>query len=277
MIDLEVRNLAKWFEEKKVVLDVPELNVKSSRLCFLGENGSGKTTMLSIIAGLVRPSRGSLMLNGFEPYNNREKVSKLVSYVFEKPKMAYRLKVKEFVKFLSNYKRDLSNDFEEIIEILGIREFYEKKLYELSSGQEQLVYLLTALSRNTSIVVTDEAFSHIDLSRVGRIINYMEKMRKDLIFSTHVPEEAEALADYIVILKDGRVVWKGSIDELYHSDIYEVYAKRNAQLGVNILFKFGNILLVNSNKEELLSLLEEGKIYGFRKAGVRKIYGNKSN
>ncbi len=276
MITLSTTNLTKWFEPNKKALENLNIRVEASRLCFLGQNGSGKTTILSMIAGLISPSKGSLIINGVEPYRNREETLKFSTFLFEKPKLPYRMKVKEFVNFLKN-THDLSDDFERMLDILNIQEFSESRLFELSSGQEQLVNILAAFSRESSRVIADEIFTHIDIFRAANIINYMQKMNRDLIFSTHVPEEAEALADYIVILNEGRIIWHGTIENLYESNIFEVYLKRDVILNLKYIFRYGNIALVESDTKTLSDLLENGKIIGYRKSGVLRIYEQFNN
>lgn len=169
--------------------------------------------------------------------------------------------------------KDVAPDLDEVMGILGLEEFYEESLYGLSSGQEQLVMLLAALSRDMGLVIADEAFTHIDISRSGRIISYMQRIKRDLIFSTHVPEEAETLADYIVILDSGRTVWSGTVTDLFASDIFEVYLSSAESVQMECLFRYGGICLVRSSPEYLSALMSEGKILGFRKSGARRIYG----
>ncbi len=136
--------------------------------------------------------------------------------------------------------KDVAPDLDEVMGILGLEEFYEESLYGLSSGQEQLVMLLAALSRDMGgLVIADEAFTHIDISRSGRIISYMQRIKRDLIFSTHVPEEAETLADYIVILDSGRTVWSGTVTDLFASDIFEVYLSSAESVQMECLFRYG--------------------------------------
>ena len=276
MFLLKAKNLTKRFGEQKKALDTLNLEVQTSRLCFLGQNGSGKTTVLSIIAGILTPSTGSLDINGIEPYKNRAEALKSSTFLFEKPKLSYRMKVKEFIDF-ARHSPDFGPDFEHMLKQLDLEEFYDERLFKLSSGQEQLITLLSAFSRNTSRIIADEAFTHIDIYRTGNVINDMYRMNRDLIFSTHVPEEAETLADYIVILNNGRAVWNGTINDLFSSDIFEVYITRGEQIKIECLFRYGGICLVKSDTKKLAKLLESGVIIGFRKSGVRRIYGQFDN
>jgi ABC-2 type transport system ATP-binding protein len=272
MFFVTATRLTKRFGNDNLALDNLNFHTKTNRLCFLGQNGSGKTTVLSIMAGLLTPSSGSLTIDGIEPYKDREKTLKTSTFVFEKPKLTYGMSVRDFIDFVKSTS-DRSVDFEYIIERFRLKEFLDRRLFKLSSGQEQLIILASVFSRDTSRIIADEAFTHIDFFRVGNIINDMQNMNRDLIFSTHVPEEAELLADYIIILNNGRVVWNGTLDELFASDIYEVYVHRGEDIGMDYIWRYGDFCLVRTDLKILSELLEGGKIIGFRKSGVRRVYG----
>jgi len=107
---------------------------------------------------------------------------------------------------------------------------------------------------------------------VGKLASHLLREKKDFIVTTHVPEEAEMIGEHFIVLEGGNVVWSGSIRDLITSDIFEVFMNGESN-SLNIIYRFGNIALVKNSEEELYKFLREGLIYGFRKAGVRKFYG----
>ena len=275
MMFLKAENLSKSFDKNKKALDNINIELKTKKLCLLGQNGSGKTTFLSIIAGLISPSHGELFINGIEPYKKREETLKSASFIFEKPKFIYRMRVSEFIDFVLG-NNDLNPD--DSIYKSNISGFSKKRLFELSAGETQLLTIFSAFSSKNSMIIADEPFTHIDISRVGIMINNMQEMDKDLIFSTHLPDEAEAIGDYIIIFNDGKLIWHGTSENLYNSNIFEVFLIRGIKINLNYLFRYGNIALIESNMKTLTNLLESGKIIGFKKSGVRRIYEyNKTN
>jgi ABC-type multidrug transport system ATPase subunit len=97
---------------------------------------------------LISPSTISLTIDGIEPYRNREKTLKSPTFLFEKPKLPYRMRVKEFVDFTRS-SPDVSQNFQAIPGRLGLMEFANRRLYELSSGKEQPIALFAAFARDS--------------------------------------------------------------------------------------------------------------------------------
>lgn len=257
------RNLGKRFKNLWALSNV-NLELSSRRLVLLGQNGSGKTTLLSIITGISFPTNGEVKVNGIIPYKEREKAVEMISFSFEKPNFNIKVKVKDIVETLGVGK--------ELIDLLEVSPFLQKNLSELSSGQQQIVNILVSLANWSEILVLDEPFANLDLRRVGKLASHLLREKKDFIVTTHVPEEAEMIGEHFIVLEGGNVVWSGSIRDLITSDIFEVFMNGESN-SLNIIYRFGNIALVKNSEEELYKFLREGLIYGFRKAGVRKFYG----
>lgn len=264
---LEVNSVSKLYGKIKA-LDNVTFCAKTKRLVFLGQNGSGKTTLLSIIAGIIKPTTGTVRLNDIIPYKQREKVINFISFVFERPKFSVRIKVKDIIKIAKEFQ-----DVDEIVDILGIRGNEDKYITDLSSGQQQMVSLLMGLSRWTDILILDEPFANLDIRRVGNLTNYLNKKKDlDLILSTHVPEEAEMIGDYFVVLDYGKLRWSGSMEDLFNSNIYEVYFIDRLPPDIKVIYRYGRIGLVEIDADRLEDLRKKNIIIGFRKAGVRRIY-----
>ena len=253
----------------KRVLNNVTFRAETKRLVILGHNGSGKTTLLSILLGLLKPDSGSAKLDGLDPFNRREEVLRKASFAFEKPKFDVNLRVKDVYNFLRDYAEgDCLELFWGEVGLSGLK---DNKLFELSSGQTQLVHLMQAICRKSEIKVLDEPFSHLDYFRTGIIGDYLVRRGFQVIMTTHVPEEADWLADYVVILKDGEVVWSGDFESLNNGDYFEV-AVRGLFIPPGALVKLGNVYIVKSSQDELERLMREGKIMGYKRAGVRRHY-----
>jgi len=254
-------------------------DVNGSIVAVLGPNGSGKTTLLTILAGLRYPTRGRAFINGIEPYVERERAVKMISFMFEKPRFNLGIKVKDIVEIVSD-ERGCHDEARDLAYRLGLNDFYETKLPDLSSGQAQLVGLWTSFACWSGAVILDEPFAHLDLQRVKVLVDII-RGRTDIIFTTHTSEEAEALADYIIILDRGRVVWAGTKDELFSSNTFEVYPIEDKEKLMGLLRQEGcdkvidmglTIIVKGCDEDSLVKLLKRGIISGFKKAGVRGIY-----
>ncbi|BCU68902.1 ABC transporter ATP-binding protein [Stygiolobus caldivivus] len=246
---------------RKTALKGVRFDFEGKNLCLLGHNGSGKTTFLSIMTSLISPTRGKVIVNGVIPYKDRDKAVSMMAFQFEKPKFNLKVKVKDYMRYL-----DECDD-------MGLLDDVKNEyISSLSSGQTQMVQLLSVLCVKSEIKVLDEPLSHVDLANATKLGKVIMKDKADKVITTHIPEEAEWFGDYIVVLKEGEVRWKGTIDDLYREPIYEVFVRFNTTPPSGTIADFGNILLVRGEEEEMESMVKKGIAIGFKKAGVRKIY-----
>ncbi len=275
MYNIHTIDLCKYFPPNIVALDKINIRISKFPLALLGPNGSGKTTFLGILCGLKHPTSGSLYINNFEPYKERNKAFGLVSFMYDKPDFPLRIKIRELIEILVSLNSDKENKLWRFVDELGLNDFLDQSLGELSSGQSQLVGLLTAISVSNGLVVLDEPISHLDLLKRNIVMDLLSKIEY-LVFTTHVPEEAEAIANYIVILNEGRVIWAGDMSQMYRDNVYEVYLADSSNLPRSlkdsILYRFGRVVLAKSNEDELSKLYRKGLIIGFRRSGVKHEY-----
>jgi len=282
IIDLKAEDLTKLFG-KVVALNGINFHVSGEIIAVVGPNGSGKSTLLSIIAGLRRPSKGKLFLNGVEPYRRREEVFGKIAFSFEKPRFNIDIRVRDVIDTARNICYD-SGGFLSGVESLGLLKLSSRRLYELSSGQAQLLSLaLTLFCDTKSVALLDEPLAHLDINYQGLILEHVRR-RKNVVFTTHVLEEAEVAADKILVLNSGRIKWVGDAEKLYSENMYEVIVpRRNMEKfesllrssGGELVTDFGVYILVRGVAEEkLIEFFREKIIIGYRRAGLRvRIHG----
>ncbi len=270
MTEIIASNITKLFGRELAIKDL-NFNISSKNLAVLGTNGSGKTTLLSMIAGLSRPSNGTIKLNGIEPFKERDHISNLISLVFEKPSFPYNFRVGKFLDLLVDTNRSIST--------FGMNELWSeldsirnKKFTELSSGEGQILYLASAIYSKSKILVLDEPFNHLDMRRAGIVIDALIHSKKELIITSHIPEEAEFLSDFMILLDHGKLIWSGYKKDLFLSDFFEVFGFRPLPHELDILCSFGNIQIVKSSDEVLAKMMKDSQIIGYRKLGVRRKY-----
>ncbi|MDV3103323.1 ABC transporter ATP-binding protein [Thermococcus waiotapuensis] len=246
-------------------------SAEAERLAIVGHNGSGKTTLLSVLSGLRKPTEGEARVNGKEPYVRDDKWV-AIRYSFEKPQFSIPVRVRDLVETLRANPHCQRVD--ELVEGLGIKEFLDHRLDGLSSGQAQLCNLLMALSCDAELVILDEPTAHLDSYRAG-VIDDMISRLKGLIIATHDPEEGEAVADYFIIMKEGRIVWQGGRRDLFSKGVYEITLfDKESELptGLDILHSLGAIVIARADEEFLSDLFRKGLIAGFKRAGLRYAY-----
>jgi ABC-2 type transport system ATP-binding protein len=136
---------------------------------------------------------------------------------------------------------------------------------------------MQGLCRVSKIKVLDEAFSHLDPVNVDAVGSYIAReLKADVVLSTHVPEEAEWLGEYFIVLRDGRVAWRGTLEDLARENIYEVYVRGHVPEGLEVVASLGYVALVRASEDVLFELNSRGLIRGFRKAGVRVYYAGRA-
>ena len=282
MICLRCENLTKVFG-KVVAINNISFDVCGEVIAIVGPNGSGKSTLLSIASGLRKPSKGRLFLNGFEPYKSREKVLSKISFSFEKPRFNISTRVKDVL----DAAKDVCSNADilySIAEKIGLTSLATRRLYEVSSGQAQLLSLIITLFCDTrSVAILDEPLAHLDVKHQGFFISSISS-RRNVVFTTHVFEEAEAVADKIIVIDSGKVKWVGDTEKLYMSNMYEAIVIRKhmerfidavKNCGGCVVADFSTCVLIKNVSEDILTkLFREGVIVGYRRAGLRaRIYG----
>lgn len=277
---IKAMNLGKKFKKNWVLKNI-NLDVESMRIAILGPGGSGKTTFLTIASGISNPSEGELVINGHEPYRERDWAIRYISFMFSNPRYNLYIKVEEVVKIISDMRGCRDEGFW-LAKQLGLDQFFNQRLYSLTTTQSHLVELWISLVCWKEIVLLDEPFINLDDLKTSFLIDYLREY-DNLVFSTSNPIEAEVVADYIIVLVKGRVEWSGFKQDLFKQDLFELIPY-NAFIDITEFLKeincvpigrFGlNILVSNCEEDKLKQLIFKKIIIGYKKAGVRSLYAS---
>jgi iron complex transport system ATP-binding protein len=193
---------------------------------LLGPNGSGKTTLLNLFLGWLSPTRGHIELEG-KPLGSfpRHRRSRLIGLVPQEESMAFEIDVLDYVllgraPYLDLLEVPGIHDHRlavDVIDRLGLMGLIKRHVSALSGGEKQLVVLARALVQDPRIFLFDEPLSHLDLGntrRILRIIQHLREKGKSVIFTTHDPNAAAAVADTVVLLRKGRLLAAGGTGEV---------------------------------------------------------------
>ena len=204
----------------KVDLELPGRGVTA----LFGHSGSGKTSLLRLVAGLSQTPDGFLRVNGqvwqdgerFLPTHKRE-----LGYVFQEASLFPHLSARGNLKY--GMKRAggamSAAALEQAIELLGIGHLLDRRPDQLSGGERQRVAIARALAVNPRLLLMDEPLAALDLKRKQEILPYLERLHDELeipvLYVTHSPDEVARLADTLVLLEQGRVRASGPVAELF--------------------------------------------------------------
>ncbi|QAR32921.1 ATP-binding cassette domain-containing protein [Geovibrio thiophilus] len=204
---------------------------------FYGHSGAGKTSLINMIAGLLKPDQGRLSVNGKTFFDSDKKFSlppekRRCGYIFQDKRLFPYLSVKKNLLF-GNGKRESSFGLDEAVRLLGIAHLMKRKPVFLSGGEAQRVAIGRALLSNPEIFLMDEPMSSLDSERKDELIPFIGKLPAasgiPVILVTHSYDEMIRLADYVVVLKGGKAVKCGTVNEVFHKPDKEICPYCSAQ------------------------------------------------
>lgn len=192
---------------------------------LFGRSGAGKTTVVNAVAGLLRPQRGRICVNGHSLLDTEAGInipvhSRRVGYVFQDARLFPHLTVRQNLKFGARFNpiSGASSRFDKVVDLLGIDHHLERRPGTLSGGEKQRVAIGRALLSNPRILLMDEPLAALDEARKAEILPYLERLRDELdipiLYVSHAVPEVARLATTLVALSDGRVVRHGPAAEV---------------------------------------------------------------
>jgi ABC-2 type transport system ATP-binding protein len=227
---IEITNFSKiyrkgfWGIKVPAVVDI-SLSIKKNVITgFVGPNGAGKTTTIKTIMGLVRPTTGTIKINGIDVTSCASR--KGVAYLSEQPYFYGHLTVLESLEFAAHLVGlSIDKDKSEIFRVLDIVELSHKaksKVKEMSKGMQQRLNMAQALLGKPQLLILDEPMSGMDPPgrRLFRsLFKNLAESGITIFFSTHVLEDIESVCDEVVVVSKGRVTYFGAVSELLNMGI----------------------------------------------------------
>ncbi|SKC89419.1 ABC-2 type transport system ATP-binding protein [Maledivibacter halophilus] len=219
---IEISNVTKSYNGKTNAVDNINLTIKDGEIFgFLGHNGAGKTTTIKMITGILNQDEGTILLNGIDIKKEPLKAKKQFGFVPDSPDMFLKLKGIEYLNFMANIYEVPKEIRKERIETLSnrfnIADALGDKIQTYSHGMRQKIVIIGVLIHDPSIWILDEPLSGLD-PKSSFILKEMMREHANagntVFFSTHVLEVAEKLCDRIAIIKKGKILFCGSLDEL---------------------------------------------------------------
>ncbi|MGG1615895.1 ABC transporter ATP-binding protein [Paenibacillus sp. NRS-1782] len=185
---------------------------------LLGGNGAGKTTTMRMVLGLIYPDGGSIQYEG-KPYS--KELQRTMGYLPEERGLYPKVKVSEQVNYLGRLRgmsaKEADKSLRYWLERFGVPEYYNKRIEELSKGNQQKMGFIAAVVHRPTLLILDEAFSGLDPVNVELLKDTVKELRDDgaaILFSTHRMEHVEELCRHITILHRSNTVVQGNVREI---------------------------------------------------------------
>ena len=221
MAAIQTTNLTKKYKDLTAV-DALNLTIEEGELfSLLGVNGAGKTTTVKMLSTLVKPTSGEATVLGYTLGRDDAKIKELVDISMQETAVARKLTVKEnielFARLAGQNKQETEETTETVYRDFGLGSVANKKAAELSGGWQRKLSIALALVTKPKLLFLDEPTLGLDVlarRELWRVIEGL-KGKMTIILTTHYMEEAEALSDRIGIMKDGKLFFVGSKEELY--------------------------------------------------------------
>jgi lipopolysaccharide export system ATP-binding protein len=232
---LETRNLVKEYRSRRVV-DQVNLQVQAGSVVgLLGPNGAGKTTTFYSIVGFIRPTEGSILLDGKDitalPIHKR--ASRGITYLAQEPSVFKKLTVVENVRIvlepLGLSRNEIAGRIDELMDELKIGYLADNKGHALSGGERRRVEIMRALATRPRFILLDEPFAGVDplsVADLQQIIRSLKEKNLGVLISDHNVRETLQVCDFAYIMNDGQILTSGAA-----SDIIESALARKMYLG----------------------------------------------
>ena len=210
-MSISIYNLSKNYGEQTVLNSIGFEIGEGEVVGFLGPNGAGKTTTMKIIAGALSYNVGSVKVCGLEVKDNTLHTNALIGYLPEQNPLYPEMYVKEYLLFVAEthgIDKGKEQLVDELIDKVGLRPEFHKKIGQLSKGYRQRVGLAQALVPNPKVLILDEPTTGLDPNQLEEIRNLIRELGKDrtVILSTHIMQEIKAICNRVIIINKGEIV-----------------------------------------------------------------------
>ena len=219
---IRFKNVTKIYNKTLTAVNNISFDVSGGEIVgFIGPNGSGKTTTIKMLTGILPPNSGDIKINGFDIKKDMIEAKRSIGYIADNPDMFLRLKGIEYLNFISDVYK-VSDDerkkrISELAERFELTDALSSSMMSYSHGMRQKLMVIAALVHNPPVWILDEPMTGLDPKSSYELKEMMREHAKKgnaVFFSTHVLEVAEKLCDKVIIIKKGNILYDGTLDNI---------------------------------------------------------------
>ncbi|CAA0172302.1 gliding motility-associated ABC transporter ATP-binding subunit GldA [Tenacibaculum maritimum] len=215
-MSIQFTEVTKEYNRETAIKKLSFSATKGEIVGFLGPNGAGKSTTMKILAGFIKPTEGSVLVNGINVAKTPIEAQKNIGYLPEHNPLYLDLYVREYLQFQADVYKIHKNEIEKVLEKVGLKSQAHKKIQELSKGYRQRVGLAAAILHNPDVLILDEPTTGLDPNQLVEIRALIKTLGADktVLLSTHIMQEVEAICNRVIIINKGEVVIDKHLNEL---------------------------------------------------------------
>jgi ABC-2 type transport system ATP-binding protein len=226
-IMIEAKGLSKFYGPFVAIKDITFAIPEGQIVAFLGPNGAGKSTTLKILTGYLAPSEGSAAIAGLDVRTQRLEMAKKLGYLPENGPLYQTMTPLELLTFFGEARGmaadHLKERIDKVVQQCSLGLVLEKPIDKLSRGYRQRVGLAQSLLHDPEVLIMDEPTAGLDPNQIREFRDNIRKLgkTKTILVSTHILQEVDAIADYVIFVDNGRLVFQGTSSELKGSGSLE--------------------------------------------------------
>ena len=215
-MELVIDRLTKQFQNKTAV-DRVSLRLHSGVFGLLGVNGAGKTTLMRMLCGILQPTSGTITFDGMDV--REEGYRAILGYLPQDFGYYPEFTAMDFLLYMAALKglskQPAKRRANELLELVGLQDMGRKKIKTFSGGMKQRLGIAQALLNNPKLLILDEPTAGLDPKERVRFRNLIQQLGKDsiVLLSTHIVSDIEHIADEVLMMKDGTLIYNGTWDE----------------------------------------------------------------
>lgn len=265
-MELIIKNISKEFKDK-VAVDKFNVTLNSGIYGLLGPNGSGKTTLMRMLADVSSPSSGDILVNGESKNKLGAKYRDLIGYVPQNIGFYKNFTAEKFLYYVASLKGVDKNieksKIDELLKFVNLDQDRKRKIGKFSGGMKQRLGIAQALLNDPKILILDEPTAGLDPNERIRFKNLISQLSKDkvVIFSTHIVSDIEFMANEILVMKEGKLVEKSSIEDILDTVRGKVYTLSISETDLeDVQNEFKISSMIRTNNRINVRVVGESKI-----------------
>ena len=227
---IEAQGLCKYYGDFIAVEDLNFTIREGEVVAFLGPNGAGKSTTMKMLTGYLAPSLGTAMVCGMEVAQNREKVANRIGYLPENGPLYEEMTPIKLLNFFADARSMESSvkdvRIEKVIDQCNIGTVLNKPIGKLSRGFRQRVGMANVLLHEPDVLIMDEPTAGLDPNQVLEVRKTIKDLGKTILLSTHILQEVPEMADRIILINQGRLIFEGTPEDLKNEPSLDTWFNR---------------------------------------------------